>query len=135
MALLHWNSTLEFGIPRIDRQHARIVQMLNDIHDALMRGHAMDEMERTLDELVRYSLGHFATEEELFASLGYAETEAHRAEHQAFVDRVSAFREAFAAGDRSVSVQVVRFLSEWLRTHIQGTDRKYVELFRKRGIQ
>ena len=70
MALLIWQDDLNTGIEVIDHQHRRIVEMINHLHVAqtsLQRLVVSD----VIDELIDYTLSHFAFEEELMEEAGY----------------------------------------------------------------
>lgn len=51
---------------------------------------------------------------------GYA---AHKKEHDDLVKTAVDLQAKFKSGETRLSVDVLRFLRNWLTTHIQGTDR------------
>ena len=67
MALLIWQDDLNTGIEVIDDQHRRIVSMINQLHQAQTGASALVVAD-VMDELVDYTLSHFAFEEELIYS-------------------------------------------------------------------
>lgn len=69
MALLVWQDDLNIGIDVIDQQHRRIIEMLNHLHvaQASMQRAAVGEV---IDEVVDYTMSHFAFEEELMEEAG-----------------------------------------------------------------
>lgn len=62
MALLVWQDDLNIGIDVIDHQHMRIVEMLNHLHVAQTSLQRLAVAE-VIDELVDYTMSHFAFEE------------------------------------------------------------------------
>lgn len=125
MALLVWQDDLNTGIEVIDQQHRRIVEMLNHLYNA------QRSMERTvvgevIDELVDYTLSHFAFEEELMEEAGYAFCAAHKRVHEVFVKRVSEYRMRFQAGE-DITDELRTMLSRWLFNHIRNEDHGYVD--------
>ena len=129
MALLVWQDDLNTGIEVIDQQHRRIVEMLNHLYNA------QRSMERTvvgevIDELVDYTLSHFAFEEELMEEAGYAFCAAHKRVHEVFVKRVSEYRMRFQAGE-DITDELRTMLSRWLFNHIRNDDRAYSEQVRR----
>lgn len=125
MALLVWQDDLDTGIEVIDQQHRRIVEMLNHLYNA------QKSMERAvvaevIDELIDYTLSHFAFEEELMEEAGYAFCAAHKRVHEVFVKRVSEYRMRFVAGE-DITDELRTMLSRWLFNHIRGDDKSYAE--------
>ena len=98
MALLVWQDDLNTGVEVIDRQHMRIVEMLNHLHvtQKSMQRVAVGEV---IDELIDYTLSHFAFEEELMEEAGYAFCAAHKRVHEVFIKRVSEYRMRLEAGE------------------------------------
>ena len=98
MALLVWQDDLNIGIDVIDQQHRRIIEMLNHVHvaQASMQRAAVGEV---IDEVVDYTMSHFAFEEELMEEAGYPFCAAHKRVHEVFIKRVSEYRMRFQAGE------------------------------------
>ena len=65
MALIDWSESMSVGIPGIDEQHKKLVQMINELHEAMKARKAADVMGKILDELIRYTTTHFGFEEKL----------------------------------------------------------------------
>jgi len=134
MSLIQWNDTLCLNISEIDQQHRKLVDMINELNDAMRAAKGKELLGKILSGLVAYAGSHFKTEERIFERLGYPETEKHKAEHAAFVKKVSDFKQGFEAGRLGVSLQVMTFLSDWLQHHIKGSDKKYVPFLHENGI-
>ena len=126
MTLITWNDSFSVGSEEIDSQHRNLVGMLNGLHEAMSRGRGRDIMVATITNLVAYTRTHFRTEEDLFKHVGYPHTAAHVKEHQAFTGKITDFRDRFSAGKAALSVEVMNFLSDWLKNHIMGSDKQYV---------
>ncbi|CRP88607.1 MULTISPECIES: bacteriohemerythrin [Stenotrophomonas] len=125
MALLVWQDDLNIGIDVIDQQHRRIIEMLNHLHVAqtsLQRA-AVGEV---IDEVVDYTMSHFAFEEELMEEAGYPFCAAHKRVHEIFIKRVAEYRLRFQAGE-DISDELRTMLSRWLFNHIRGDDQAYAE--------
>ena len=125
MALLLWQDNLNTGIQVIDDQHRRIVEMINQLHAAQTGGSQLVVAE-VIDELVDYTLSHFAFEEELMEEAGYPFCAAHKRVHEVFTKRVSEYRMRFQAGEDVVD-ELKSMLSRWLFNHIRGDDKAYAE--------
>lgn len=124
MPLITWGPMLTVGHKEIDEQHQRLVALVNQLNDAMRAGQGRESLQPVLNELVRYTVYHFGTEERLMAASKYAMTAQHKAEHAKFVAEVGAFKKKFDSGNASLSVEVMNFLREWLGKHILQSDKK-----------
>ena len=120
MALLVWQAELDTGIDVIDQQHQRIVALINQLAEATGR----DDQAAVLEELVDYTLSHFAFEEELLEESGYTFGPAHKRVHDMFVRRVGEYRMRFEAGE-DITAELKGMLARWLFNHIRGDDKSY----------
>lgn len=125
MALLIWQDDLNTGIDIIDAQHQRIVEMINRLHVTHRTTERMAVGE-VIDELVDYTLSHFAFEEELMEEAGYPFCAAHKRVHEVFTKRVSEYRMRFQAGEDIVD-DLRSLLSRWLFNHIRSDDKAYAD--------
>ncbi len=125
MALLVWQDDLNTGVEVIDHQHMRIVEMLNHLH-ATQKSMERVAVGEVIDELIDYTLSHFAFEEELMEEAGYPFCAAHKRVHEVFVKRVSEYRMRFEAGE-DITDELRNMLSRWLFNHIRGDDKAYAE--------
>jgi hemerythrin-like metal-binding protein len=132
--LFPWNSRLIIGIDSIDEQHRKLVMLINDLHQAMKSKVGTAESGRILDELAEYTRYHFDFEEKLFDHHTYPAAAAHVSEHRALVEKVNAFREDFRMGRAGLSMDLMYFLSDWLRQHIMKTDKAYVPFFKGKKV-
>jgi hemerythrin len=125
MPIIQWNQNLSVGVPEIDKQHQRLVKLVNDLHDALHAGKGNDVAAGIIQELVSYSKTHFVYEERQLATAQYPDLGSHKAAHADLIKKVEEFASRIAKGQPGVSIQLSAFLGDWLKTHIMGTDKKY----------
>jgi hemerythrin len=127
MARLVWSKDLDTGIDIIDRQHKRIVEYINELDDARGSGRKKDEVGHVIDEMVDYTLSHFAFEESMQEEAHYPFLKAHKKVHELFVSKVANLQERFELGE-DVSEELHKMLFTWLYNHIKRDDADYVEL-------
>jgi hemerythrin len=125
MAYLHWSNELDTGIEVIDKQHRRIVDLINELNTANESGDSA-VINHVLGELVDYTLSHFSFEEELQEKANYPFYKAHKRVHEIFTKRVSEFQQRAAKGE-NVAPELLSMLKIWLVNHIKGDDADYVE--------
>ena len=66
MPFAEWSDEFSVGVEKIDRDHKRLLALLNELHDALEAGERPEVTGKVLDGLVLYVGYHFAHEEALF---------------------------------------------------------------------
>ncbi len=125
MALLEWNDELSVGIEMIDKQHKILIRAINLLAMAVKHNSSHSLMSDIFRTLVDYTDTHFAYEEELFDRFGYPETEDHKAKHRALLHKVVDLKARWDAGESQIGPEVLKFLVDWLRNHILGSDKKY----------
>ena len=135
MQLIPWNDSLSVHIDEIDRQHRRLVGMINALNDAMLQGQGKNVVGAIVNDLIAYADTHFATEETFFSRYQYPDAAAHAQEHDRFVQQARNFQRDYDAGKIGLSVEIMKFLSSWLQEHIQGSDRKYGPYLNAKGVK
>ncbi|OGR35092.1 MAG: hypothetical protein A2051_13585 [Desulfovibrionales bacterium GWA2_65_9] len=133
--LMQWSDDLSVGVRLIDEQHKVLVGLVNELH-AAMRAHKSDTvLVGVVQRLKEYTVKHFGQEEEYFDRYGYPDTAAHKAAHAKLVQQVLDFEAGLKSGKAKVTMEIMRFLKDWLVGHIQGTDKKYSAFLNGKGIR
>lgn len=124
--LLSWTPDLSVGIEVIDAQHKRIVEYINQLHEARLRGDK-DAIARVIEELVDYTLSHFSFEESMMEEAHYRFLAPHKKVHELFVRRVSEYQQRFKMGEDTavVAADMQNTLVTWLMNHIKREDMDY----------
>ena len=71
MTIFIWNDSYKTGVELIDRQHKKLVDILNQLDESLAERSGHQVLLNLLNELVEYTKYHFKAEEELMRSLEY----------------------------------------------------------------
>ena len=132
---IQWDDSFSVNVAEIDQQHRKLISMVNELSDAMKEGKGKEVVGGIVNRLVSYTIEHFKTEEKYFDRFGYPETASHKKEHARFVQRAAEFKQRFEKGSLGLSVDVMTFISDWLRNHIQGTDKKYTQFFNAKGLK
>jgi hemerythrin len=125
MAFLVWTDKFSVGIKKIDDQHMVLVETLNDLHAAMMKGQAQTVTGPLLKKLVDYTRDHFSSEEYMMASVNYPGLAVHRIKHRDLTKQVEEFIGRFERGEIRINLELLNFLNDWLTTHIQKEDKEY----------
>ncbi|MFA5903619.1 MAG: bacteriohemerythrin [Desulfobacula sp.] len=135
MAIIKWDDGFSVNVAKLDQQHQKLISMNNELNEAMGKGKGKDVLGKIVNGLIDYTLTHFKTEEDYFKQFRYPETDSHKKEHIAFVRKVSEFKEGFENGKLSLSIEIMTFLSDWLRNHIKIIDKKYSRFLNGKGLK
>ena len=124
MALLEWNESLSVGFGKMDEEHQRLVDMVNNLDDALSSGQDSAMVGELLDDLISHTLRHFHHEEHLMQAYGDPEYIAHKIEHTKLTRAAMDRQVQFLEGHPEAVSELLPFLKEWLTEHIHGIDAK-----------
>jgi len=130
MAYIDWKEEYATGIKVIDGQHKRIVHYMNQLDDARKQGQD-GAVKEVLDNLVDYTLSHFAFEESLMEDAGYPSAVVHAQTHESFRVMIREYQADFAKGV-DVTNKLLELLGVWLIEHIAQDDNSYVPFVRNR---
>jgi hemerythrin len=135
MAIIQWDKSLSVNVEEIDRQHQKLIVMINDLGDAMRQGKGKEVLGRIIQGMVSYTITHFSYEEKYFDRFGYPDATTHKKAHADFVKKVSDVKTKFDSGQQGLPIEILNFLSDWLGTHIKGTDKKYGPFFNEKGLK
>lgn len=131
--LISWDDKYSVYVKEMDNHHKQLVNIINELHDAMLLGKGKEVMSNILNELVDYTKFHFAAEEELLNKKGYPGINNQKSAHKSFVEKVESFRRDFTNGKLSLSMEVMSFLKDWLLNHINKSDKEYGIFFKEKG--
>ncbi len=134
MALFSWNDSYSVKVTELDNQHKKLIDIINELHQAMLDKKAKDALEKIIGELMNYTINHFSFEEKYFAQYSFPGEAAHKKEHKNFLDKVTQFGKDFDEGKLMLSMEILNFLKEWLVNHIKGTDQNYSDFFNEKGL-
>jgi len=134
MALFEWKDSFSVGIDSIDEDHKGLINIINELFDAVSHGVAKERISSNLVKLLDYTKTHFRREEILFEKTNYPLLEEHKQQHDAFIIKINNLQKDFDKGNQTISVELLKFLTDWLVNHILSSDRKYKEHFQRYGL-
>jgi len=133
-ATFNWRDSYSVKVQAMDNQHKRLFALINELHGAMGQGHGKEVAGDILRRLIDYTVQHFYAEELLMQEHNYPGLATHRAEHQALTDKVIAFKKEFDAGRTYITPQLMTFLQQWLKNHIQTVDQRYGDFLNGHGV-
>lgn len=133
MGFITFDARFVVGHPDIDRQHAGLFDMVNQLHEAMRTGKARQEIATTLGFLKTYTVEHFQTEERLMEASGYPGYEAHKDQHDALTRQVIDLEARYLEGSLAISITLMDFLRAWLTDHIANQDQQLARFLKDRA--
>jgi len=129
-----WTSEFNVNIKIIDEQHKKLVETINMLYDAVMKGQGKSALAEVFRNLTEYTSIHFTTEEDFMIKYSYPGYEEQKKEHERCISKMLDFKHRFDKGDVTVAVDITAFLSDWLNMHLLDMDQKYKDFFNERGL-
>ncbi len=129
---IEWEKKFEIGIPMIDAQHKKLVEMCNNLYQGLLnhkenaRTSIDAPLKKSLHEAVAYVKEHFDAEEKLMIKCEYPKFIEHKKRHEIFVAKILETAKQIESAPVLQSFQFIKFIYEWILEHIAHEDRLYV---------
>ncbi|HTW96237.1 MAG TPA: bacteriohemerythrin [Candidatus Methylomirabilis sp.] len=136
MPLIKWDENFSVGVKIIDKQHQRMIAILNRVYGMVeSASNNIEEINQILKEMTDYADFHFSTEEEYFLEFDYDKTAMHTQLHNDYRERVAEFKKRFAAElSNDILIDLSEFLDGWWIWHIKNTDKEYTQCFHDHGL-
>lgn len=139
---MEWNAEkMALGIKFIDEQHQELLKIINKLSITIRNNLQVHDILNIVEELIDYAHYHFLVEEEFFDKYNYKDVDSHKNAHHLFVDKFIELKIKLAEDKTyknksaiEITEDVFRFSINWFLTHVMVTDKKYVKLFREKGL-
>ena len=135
MAKIVWTDELSVNISAFDNEHKRLVQLLNDLNDAMTKGQGQAVLGNIVSELVNYAKTHFKHEEEIMEKYGYPKLDDQKKEHREFINKVKDVIDQHQRGTTLLSISIFEFLVSWIKNHIMKSDMAYSKFLNEKGMK
>lgn len=124
VALLSWTEQLATGMPELDGEHRRLIDLINAVGWLHQRQASVAELRSALHELRGYTVYHFRTEAQLMQRypINAENRRAHLAAHRGFVERLDDFESLVEGNPAAVIECLMAFMVKWLVHHVSGVD-------------
>lgn len=113
------------GIEKIDEEHRRLFQLINESMNLLKDGSASRVVVKNLlKELKEYAATHFAHEEAYMEQIGDMELDRQKKEHARFTEKIDSYSidELTEEESGKTAEELLIFMAKWLYHHILGSD-------------
>jgi hemerythrin len=119
----------------MDDQHGILMDALNEMRLAAVRGSSREKVSELLDRLIEFTRMHFAGEEQLMERSGFPGLAEHRAEHQSMLAQMIYSAHRLQYGDGVQLGLLLYSLRDGYTRHIEGPDQQYGPWLNERGVQ
>jgi hemerythrin-like metal-binding protein len=129
-----WDDSFSVGVAKLDRQHQRIVEIINLLMDEPEDGFDSASVENILYRLTNYVHEHFEEEEKLLAEHAYPGILEQQQEHKAFRKELADLCMIAITNHTAIPVNVHLYLREWWLDHILVRDMEYRPYLMRRDV-
>jgi hemerythrin len=122
-----WADSYKLGIRSVDSDHRTLFELVNSFERSIRLKESTAQVAITLDALENYVAEHFAREEKYLLAAKYPALTAHKALHRDLKQDIQDYRQDYLDMPEDFDTgEFLRFLSDWLKDHIQSEDQAYV---------
>ena len=125
MPALTWKPEYSVHVRHLDRQHRRILDVVNELYAEAGRATSVVTVDSVLTRLRDYIKEHFSAEEAYLKEHGYPGYEEQKREHDRFIDRVCEFQKDYLKAGKIASINLFNFVWDWFAGHIVKADKQY----------
>ena len=125
-----WNDKLDLSNEAMDHEHHLQIALVTAYADAVEQRRPW-LARRLAEQLVRYSIVHFGSEELLMETADYAGRATHASEHASFLVRMRELEETCDEVDADAALSAAIELRAALAAHMDGADRRLSEARRR----
>lgn len=126
MGTFDWDDSYDLKIEAMNLEHKGLLRLMAKLKEESEAGVTKAELTRTLHELLRATVQHFADEERYMASIAFRDLRTHALIHEQLVEKLRGHARTYEAGrDPALPPAFFSFLKLWLTSHIVGIDMRY----------
>lgn len=125
MALLTWKRSYSVGVKALDDQHAILLEFLNELHAASMKGQARSVAGPLLRRLTEFNCVHVRTEEGLMEAAKFPGLTRHRELHRELTGQLLEYSARHEEGDNTVYTPLLRSLYDRFKVHTLIHDMEF----------
>jgi hemerythrin len=123
MGRFKWTSAHSVYLPEIDAEHRALFSLGAELQKGMDTGTELSDLRPTLVNLMASAEAHFKHEERIMKAAHYNAYAWHKKQHDAVRWRVRRLVKRIDAGQPVAAAELLEFLSDWLKTHTQVSDR------------
>lgn len=122
MAPLEWKDDYSVGVPAVDHEHRELIDLVNQLHQALASQQPEDAVTEIFGDLFRAISSHFALEERFMRQQGYDQAAQHKADHERLLDELRDIMDDYRDGTGHSVERLTASVEAWFTTHFKTHD-------------
>ncbi|WP_300366535.1 bacteriohemerythrin [Brachyspira sp.] len=127
-----WEDKYKVGYKRIDDQHLKLIEIINDLYDCMNNKDSKDEalkneFKKALRKTVDYVSYHFSCEEKIMHAIKYNKIIEHSSYHREFTQTIYNYVKSYENGSLEAINNLIQYLKDWFLNHILVTDKTFVK--------
>ncbi len=121
---LSWDDSLLTGDRAVDVQHKYLIDIINELADAIESGQAASALGKILNLIKYYAEWHFGREEQCMERFRCPAAETNIKAHAYFIETFEGFQQEYRAsgGSDEIARRMYTTLTDWLVGHIKKID-------------
>lgn len=120
----NWNESSCIGVPQIDEDHKKLIQILGQIKEHQHDNVKSEAISTILDQLTEFSSRHFRNEDEYMLKVGFPGYQAHKEQHRQFKEKIAALWFDVMNHKETVPQDIYNYLSDWVTNHFLDFDKE-----------
>ncbi len=125
--MLEWKDEYSVGVVLLDTEHKKLIDILNKAINGLQNGAGSKELSMFIDEMSRYTIGHFRNEEIFMKRHNYEEYPLYLDGYIDFFEKILEYQSKEIINDSKDIDEVIEYINEWLMKHIQNVDKQHMD--------
>ncbi len=138
MSLIKWDNTFSVNDDKLDVQHKKWIDIINNLHDSFTNGDAIDYhnvAEESVKAMMDYVRFHFDEEEEYMRNLNYPGLSSHIEIHAKFYAQTQSVFNDVMGGELVLNTEIMNKLIDWLQDHVLKEDKKYSMFAARKSLE
>ncbi len=119
-----WSDSYSIGCERVDAQHQELCHLVDELESNIGSETSGKTLAEALKFVVNYTRHHFNDEEKLMKVVAYPRLEEHKKLHNDLIHQVTEILLQLRDGKKLEPVELLKFLTDWVKNHIIEEDKK-----------
>jgi hemerythrin len=132
--IFKWDEKYSVYDTEIDKQHQQFFNLINKFYTSMASNQNNEAIKMVVAELKAYALKHFTHEESVMRRKDYPRLASHQKAHKMFSEKITELEDKLKAGKLISTLEISKYLKEWLSNHILLEDKQYANYFKNNNL-